>query len=161
VQQGVDRRQAVEDAELAAEDRADLGAAERAGGVPGDRPGVQADAEPLGGLVVEEGGPAGAGPVVEGDLALVVVAGDPGLGGAAGAAQGGGDLRGGAALGGQDDRADAEEAPPARRGVGQGAELVECQVIGDVHDGSLGSGPIMTSEYLERKRARREIVESV
>lgn len=137
MEQVVDGLLAQLDAEFGGEDAADIRVVEGTDAVLGGRAGLDPRPQPvvLGGI--EPGLAAAAGAIGQGVGAAVVVAARPLLDGARGAAQGRGDLGGGLAGGGQDDRAEA--TPEARRRL-PGGELPEIlgRVVGlDVHrDGS-------------------------
>ena len=145
MRQGIDAGQAVGDAELRREDRAEFPGPERADAVLRRRAGIDAAAEAFDLVRGEVGGLAGAWAIAEGLGPLDVVAGDPGLDRSPGVAGGLCDLRRGVALGGEDDGSDADGPAFVGLLIGPAAESVEGHVVGDVHGwGSLGFPSIIS-----------------
>ena len=114
------------------QDAAQVGAVEGADAVLGRGPGLQPLAEAGQLRPGQAGRSAGVGPLLQGLGAAAVVAGDPVLDGADAAAEGRGDLGGGAALGGEDDGLVAEPDPLGGDGLGQALELVEGEMVVDM-----------------------------
>ena len=83
---------------------------------------------------------AGVGPLAQGLGAAAVVAGDPVLDRAHAAAEGRGDRGGGAALGGEDDGLVADPDPLLGDRLGQALQLLEGEMVVDMHGGAPGVG---------------------
>ena len=109
MEQGVDAREAVGDAELGVEDGSNVLGAEGADAVGRRRPGVEPLAEASDLRLRQERGLAGPGAVGQRIGPLGVVAGDPSLDGPSRGPQRRGDLRGGQTRGRQVDGPEPEE----------------------------------------------------
>lgn len=133
VQQGVDPREAVTDAEFGLKDQPNLLGPERADAVLGLGAGVDPLPEAFGVVLGQVPGLAGAWAVAQSVGALVVITCDPTLDRTAGAAQGRGDLGSSPPLRRKEDDAKPDEDAFVRLGVGPVAKLVECQMVDDMH----------------------------
>lgn len=133
MEEEIDSSQAVGDTEFALKQGADLGSAEGASPVLRSGTGVNSATELLELIVGEATWPAAAGAVVQAADPLGIVTSDPLLDGSPAHSESLGDLRGSPAAKGQDDGAKPEEAILADLVIGKRLELIEAEVIGNMH----------------------------
>jgi len=138
VEQGVDGGEAVGDAELALEERADLGPAEGAGSVLGEGARAHPKAESIEFRLGQSAGSPPAGAVGQAVEAPEIVTGDPLLDGPPAGAECRGDLGRGPSGEGEDDGAEPEEAVLGGFLIGKDLKSFEAEVVGDMHDGISG-----------------------
>ena len=141
MQQVIDRLTAQGHAEFLLQDAAQVLAPEGADAVLGLGPGLEALLEPPHIRSRQAGRASGVGPLLEGRNAPLVVAGNPGLNGAATASQGLGDLGGGVALLGEDDGLVTEPDPFLGEGFGQSLKFFEGVMVLNKHRSSSWCDP--------------------
>ena len=141
MQQVIGRLPAQADAEFLLKDAAQVPAAEGADAILGPGPGLQPRSEPRHILLRQAGRASGVGPLLKGRDAPLVVAGDPGLNGAARTSQGLGDRLGGVALLGQDDGLVPHPEPFLGEGFGQSLEFFEGLMVLNEHRSSSWCDP--------------------
>ena len=117
-----------------------VGPIEGADAILGRGPGLQSLAEARQFRPGQARRAAGVWPLPEGLGAAPIVAGDPALDGAHAAAEGRGDPGGGAALGCEDDGLVADPDPLLSDRLGQVLQLLEGEMVVDVHGGAPGIG---------------------